>query len=592
MFVREFPAGTGLAVLGVEKVELDRLGGDLATFVSSDEFDEQFRVVLVDRDRAHLFHRDLFHRDLFHRGPLTTRINTYGVSVVNYVRERGEMTDPVQPADGRSRPILIRLSPVIRSMAVSRPNVLLVHCHDLGRHLGCYGADVDTPAVDSLAADGALFENHFVTAPQCSPSRASLMTGRHPHVNGLMGLAHGAWELHEDERILPHYLGEAGYETHLFGLQHVTQDTDRLRYDYVHSEGNLYPGVSPEVHQVNRAGTVSRVVSSFLKREAFEKPFFASIGFFECHRVKGETGRHGFDPDYYEPDDPDEVRPLPYLPDRRGHRVDLAEMHGMVYAIDDAVGKILDALEATGLDEETLIVFTTEHGLAFPRAKGSCYDAGLEAALLFRGPGIEPGKRYDELLSNVDVLPTLLDLVDIGEQDDVEGLDDSESSDDGDNSTDSSESIGVPDDLDGRSFAPLLAGDEYEPRERIFAGMTWHDMYNPVRAIRTERYKYIRNFWELPKVYLTTDIFASEAGREVRERFAVPPRPYEELYDLRDAPQEDDNIVFEPRYQDKRLELAERLHDWMVETDDPLLDGPVPPGNNDEIQAWPHESKP
>ena len=443
----------------------------------------------------------------------------------------------------------------------SQSNVLLIHCHDLGRHLGCYGADIETPAMDSLAVDGALFENHFVTAPQCSPSRGSLMTGRYPHVNGLMGLAHGAWELHGDERILPHYLGDAGYETHLFGIQHVTQDTDRLRYDYVHSEGNLYPGVSPEVHQVNRARNVASVFSSFLERGGFEKPFFASVGFFECHRVEGETGRYGFDPDHYEPDDPDEVRPLPYLPDRRGHRVDLAEMHGMVYAIDDAVGTILDALEAADLDDETLVIFTTEHGLAFPRAKGSCYDAGLEATLLFRGPGIDPGERYDELLSNVDVLPTLLDLIDID----------------------------VPDNLDGRSFAPLLAGDEYKPREQIFAEMTWHDMYNPVRAIRTERYKYVRNFWELPKVYLAADVFASEAGREVRERYAVPPRPYEELYDLHDAPQEDDNVIFEPRYQEIRLELAERLREWMIETDDPLLDGPVPPGNDDAIRAWPHE---
>ncbi|ELY45983.1 sulfatase family protein [Natronorubrum tibetense] len=448
-------------------------------------------------------------------------------------------------------------------MTGPRPNIVLITCHDLGQYLGCYDVDIETPRIDGLAATGARFENHFVTAPQCSPSRGSLMTGRFPHVNGLMGLAHGDWELHDDERILPHYLGDAGYETHLFGLQHITQDTDRLRYDYVHSEGNLYPGVSPSVHQANRARNVASVVSGFLEREAFDSPFFASIGLFELHRVEEEHGRFGFDSDHYETDDPDEVPPLSYLPDRRGIRHDLAEMRGMVYAVDDAVGTILDSLAETGLEKETLVIFTTEHGIAFPRAKGSCYDAGIEAALVFRYPGlVDDGSVYDELISNVDLLPTLLELVDID----------------------------APTDLDGRSFLPLLTDDGYGERDRVFAEMTWHDMYNPVRAIRTERYKYIRNFWHLPKVYLTKDIFASEAGRMVRERDGVPARAYEELYDLRESPQEDENVVFEPRYQDVRMDLSGRLHDWMVETDDPLLDGPVVSGDYETITAWPHES--
>ncbi|RQH02532.1 sulfatase family protein [Natrarchaeobius oligotrophus] len=448
-------------------------------------------------------------------------------------------------------------------MVTSRPNVVLVTCHDLGRYLGCYGVDVETPRIDELAETGVAFDNHFVTAPQCSPSRGSLMTGRFPHVNGLMGLAHGDWELDDGERILPHYLDDAGYETHLFGLQHITQDTDRLQYEYVHSEGNLYPGVSPAVHQANRARNVADVVSGFLERDAFESPFFAAVGFFELHRVEEENGRFGFDSDHYETDDPDEIRPLSYLPDRRGIRHDLAEMRGMVYAVDEAMGTILDTLERTGLEEETLVLFTTEHGIAFPRAKGSCYDAGIEAALLLRCPELAAdGSRYDELISNVDVLPTLLEL--IGED--------------------------VPSSIGGRSFLSLLAEDgEYDERERVFAEMTWHDMYNPVRAIRTERYKYVRNFWHLPKVYLTKDIFASEAGRMVRETDGVPPRPYEELYDLQESPQEDENVVFEPTYQDVRRDLSRQLHEWMVETDDPLLDGPVPPGDYGTITSWAHE---
>ncbi len=122
------------------------------------------------------------------------------------------------------------------------------------------------------------------------------------------------------------------------------------------------------MHQVNRARNVASVVSSFLEG-AYEDPFFASIGFFECHRAEEENG-FGFDADYYGADDPEDVRPLPYLPDRRGHRHDLGEMHGMMYALDDGVGTILEALADSGLEKETLVIFTTEHGIAFPRAKG------------------------------------------------------------------------------------------------------------------------------------------------------------------------------------------------------------------------------
>ncbi|KYH24206.1 sulfatase [Halalkalicoccus paucihalophilus] len=446
-----------------------------------------------------------------------------------------------------------------------QPNILLIHGHDLGRHLGCYGVDIDTPRIDALADEGALFERHFASAPQCSPSRGALMTGRVPHVNGLMGLAHGSWELHDDEQILPQYLSDVGYETHLFGIQHITQDTDRLGYDHVHSEGNLYPGVSPTVHQANRARNVASVFKSFLVKSAYDAPFFASVGFFECHRVEEKNGRFGFDAGYYRADGPESVRSLPYLPDRRGIRHDLGEMHGMVYAIDDAVGTILNALAAAGIEEETLVIFTTEHGIAFPRAKGSCYDAGIEAALILRYPGVvDAGKRYDDLVSNIDVLPTVLDFV--GED--------------------------CPVGIDGQSVAGLIADSVsgYDTRERIFAEMTWHDMYNPVRAIRTDRYKYIRSFWHLPMVYLPADVFASESGREIREVDGVPTRQYEELYDLRDAPQEDDDVVHEPRYQEIRRELSRQLYEWMDETDDLLLDGPVPPGDYDDIRSWPHDS--
>jgi len=442
-------------------------------------------------------------------------------------------------------------------MTSDTPNVVLLHCHDLGRQIGCYDRGVETPHLDALAAEGAVFENHFTTAPQCSPSRGSLHTGLYPHVNGLMGLAHHQWSLHDDVAAMPGLLADAGYETHLFGLQHYTDDPAAVGFQHDHTTWLVKPS-STALLEETRARTVADTVETFVEAGAYREPFFASVGFFEAHRI-GVDGLFRFDDGNYDPPDPADVTLPSFVPDGPGAREDLAELEGMVAAIDDAVGRIVGALDDNGLREDTLVLFTTEHGIAFPRAKGCCYDGGIEAALLARLPGVlDAGSRYDELLSNVDVLPTVLDLVD--------GAD--------------------PGDVDGRSFLPLVTGQQYLPREQVFAEQTWHDRYNPMRAVRTEQYKYVRNFWHLPTVTLTNDVFASRAGREVREEFYSGDRPYEELYDLDADPNERRNLAGDPAYDSVRAELEDRLVSWMRQTDDPLLDGPIPPADMDAIEPW------
>ncbi|WP_049927587.1 sulfatase family protein [Halopiger goleimassiliensis] len=460
------------------------------------------------------------------------------------------------------------------------PSIVLIHTHDLGTYLGCYGAAVETPRIDDLAADGVRFDRHFVTAPQCSPSRSSLVTGRHPHQNGLLGLAHENWEISEDERFLPDLLGEVGYETHLFGLQHVTEYPDRLGYDRIHTDQPLTAERDPAVHETSRARAVADEFERVVTEEGLGDPFFASVGFFELHRVE-ENGGFGFDGERYDAPDPESVEPLEFLPDRPGIRSDIAGMQGMLHAIDDAVGTVRDALAAVDRADDTLVVFTTEHGLAMPRAKGTCFDPGIEAALVLAHPtAVEGGRVVDDLVSNVDVFATLLDVADAPIPDVETG--------------------GKP--IAGQSVAPLLLegrdADGYEPRDRLFAGMTWHDRYNPIRAIRTERWKYVRNFWPLPEVYLTTDIYCSDAGREVREDFYGKQRPYEELFDLENDPLEVDNLAVAARNADASMETApddpdleavrdrlrEELLAWMRETDDPLLEGPVRPSDWERIQ--------
>jgi len=413
----------------------------------------------------------------------------------------------------------------------SRPNILMVNCHDLGRHVGCLGAPIQTPQMDALAGDGVLFTNHFCTAASCSPSRGSIMTGRYPHNNGLIGLAHIGWEIGAQEVTLPMYLNAAGYSTHLFGVQHEHNEAARLGYRHIDESRRDASGAT-------------ELLIGFLEsvRQPGDKSFFVSTGFSEPHRPYGRED--------YDNDDPDEVEPLPYLPDKPGIREDIAGLHGLIYRVDECVGQIVEALDRTGLAENTVLIFTTDHGIAMPRAKGTCYDPGIGTTLMMRWPGhFDGGRRQRELLTNCDLLPTLLDLA----------------------------AARTPDCVDGRSFLALLDGGNYQPREDIFAEMTWHDKYNPMRCVRTPTHKYVRNFGDRPLVYLPADIYVAPAGEETRDEFYATRRPQEELYDLEQDPLEMSNLIDDPDHAEVAERLRKRVADWMLETNDPLLYGDVPP---------------
>ncbi len=418
------------------------------------------------------------------------------------------------------------------SSSDARPNIVMLICHDLGRHVGHLGAPVDTPEIDGLARDGVTFSNYFCTAAQCSPSRGSIMTGRYPHNNGLIGLAHIGWEIGAQEVTLPMYLNAAGYSTHLLGHQHEHTEPARLGYRHIDQSSQ-------------QAAGVAEMVTAFLQdrvREPDRQPFFVSAGITEPHRPYRCEG--------YPRDDEQSIEVLPYLPDRPGIREDMAGLHGLIWVVDECVGRIRNALDETGLAKDTLFIFTTDHGIAMPRAKGTCYDPGLGTVLTMHWPGhFEGGQRYEELLTNCDLLPTILDLV----------------------------AMPTPDGLDGRSFLPLLEGEQYQARDDIYAEMTWHDKYNPMRAIRTNRYKYIRNFGQRPLVYLPKDVWDGPAGEEMRDEYYASSRPEEELYDLDADPWEQDNIIDDPGQAEIAEQLRQRVADWMMQTNDPLLYGEVSP---------------
>ncbi|MDQ6773739.1 MAG: sulfatase [Candidatus Dormibacteraeota bacterium] len=413
-----------------------------------------------------------------------------------------------------------------------RPHILVLIAHDLGRHLGCYGRGVTTPAIDRLANQGALLERAFAAAPQCSPSRAALNSGLWPHRTGMLGLAHLGWSMRPEVPKLPELLAAAGYRTALVGLEHegVGCMSDHGYQEIVEAGSN-------------RAEEVAARAVEFIRDSVHPqgRRAFASIGFEECHRPFPES-RGGVP----------RLRPPPaHLPDLPEVRRDLAGLDESARRLDAGVGRVLAELDRRNLDAETLVVFTTDHGIAFPRAKGTLLESGLETALIMRLPGVvRAGLTSDALVGNVDVLPTLCELA----------------------------GAAVPAGIDGRGFLPVARGQARGHRERLFAEMTWHDAYAPQRAVRTGRHKLIRRFGPEGPAYVPLDVYASPSGRAVRSQRGPDPNsaPREELYDLAADPAETENLAADPAHASLVEGLRTEMERWMAQSGDPLLVGPVP----------------
>jgi arylsulfatase A-like enzyme len=426
-----------------------------------------------------------------------------------------------------------------------QPNILIITCHDFGRFLGCYGVStVHTPHIDNLAADGVQFTRAFCTAPQCSPSRAALFTGRYPHVNGVMGLTHAnfAWDLYPEEQHLGQVLRANGYETILIGVHHESRQADPQRVAE-------RCGMS-EVLRGGRGDLVSDLALERLARFAREDiPFYLQLGYVEPHRLKAdEPGYMGFIGDYIVPDDEAGITIPPYLRDTPSAREELAELQGAVRYVDAAIGRVLLGLRELGLEEHTLVLLTTDHGLALPRAKCSLYDPGIETALIMRLPARGwRGRRLAELVSNVDIFPTLLELL----------------------------GLPVSEQVQGRSLLPLLEGQDFKPREHIFAEMTYHDYYDPRRCCRTDRYKLIVNFSAAPSFMDPSQSWRPRTLTVVPADPKLDYHPLLELYDLQADPLEHHNLAEDGAYDEVRRELLAHLYDWMRTTDDPLLHGAV-----------------
>jgi arylsulfatase A-like enzyme len=413
---------------------------------------------------------------------------------------------------------------------MDRLNIVYIHSHDTGRHIQPYGHAVPTPNLQALAECGMVFRQAFCASPACSASRSALLTGMCPHSNGMLGLAHIGFSLMDYGKLLPHVLRKQGYFSALMGLQHLSMKPTELGYDFVRNQ--KWPGPCD-------ARVVAPAAAEFL-RQAPKQPFFLDVGFSQTHRPF---------PLATPADKAEYCLPPATLPDVPEIRADMAAFKASAREYDMGVRQVVAALEASGLMDKTIILCTTDHGLPFPGMKCNLTDYGLGVMMLLRIPGVTPaGSVCDAMVSHVDVLPTLFEIL----------------------------GIERPEWFEGKSFLPVLRRQADEVNDELFGELTYHGTYEPMRSVRTKRWKYIRRFGDRKQVSLSNCDNGPSKEFALKNGWTDRPQAPEQLFDLVMDPNEAHNLASAEQWAGVREDLSRRLENWMKRTRDPLLNGPVP----------------
>lgn len=436
---------------------------------------------------------------------------------------------------------------VLKSRAAApAPNILFILSDDHSYpYLGAYGASwMSTPNLDQFAREGMLFERAFTAAPQCVPSRTALMTGRSP-VAARMGRFSSP--LPADVVTAPEVLRTRGYYTGVCGryfhLDGVVNPAPEAAAVYEKHNKRTWKNRMDSV-DVSGQSTTPQRFAEFLAKAPQGRPWFFWIGFSDPHHVwDSDAGKV----------DPARIKLPPHLPDLPGVRSDLARYCGEVERADRDFAAAMAVLRKSGQEQNTLVIFMGDNGMAFPHGKGSLYDPGLNVPLIARWPGrIKPGVTKT-LISGEDIAATFMDAG----------------------------GGAIPKEVTGRSFLPFLTGGNYTPREHIFGARLFHgngaitaetraSTWDLSRCVRSSRYKLIYNV--TPQMeYWPVDsgqdpgwqeiLAAHRAGTlkpEHERAYFTRPRPVLELFDLDNDPGELHNLAGRPelREVERSLKLA------------------------------------
>jgi len=432
-------------------------------------------------------------------------------------------------APGWALTLGLALSPGAALAAAGRPNIVLIIADDLGREdVGVYGnPSIRTPNIDRLAKEGERFERAFLTCSSCSPSRCSIITGRYPHSTGAAELHH---PLPPDQVTFVDELRAAGYYTASIGKWHLGADASR-RFDKVIRD-NIGSGSD---HWIEA-----------LRERPRDRPFFFWLASNDPHRPFESV--EGY-PSY----DLSRMIVPPFLPDVPETRGEYALYYRRISRLDDYVGRVLAELTTQKVATRTVVLFVSDNGAPFPRAKVTVYDSGIATPFLVRyPPKVRAGTVSASLISAVDIAPTILELA----------------------------GRTPPPSIQGKSFVRLLTDPKGTVRDWVAAEHNWHDFTARERAVRTKRYKYILNSYpDLPGTppldEVRSDTF--QAMRRLRDQGRLPaaqsgcflkPRPAEELYDVEADPFELKNLAADQAQARTLQEMRAILARWQRETDD------------------------
>ncbi|MDB4626799.1 sulfatase [Akkermansiaceae bacterium] len=429
--------------------------------------------------------------------------------------------------------------------ANEKPNIIYIMADDCTfNDLGCYGGQAKTPHIDQLATEGMLFEKCFQAAPMCSPTRHNIYTGLYP-------VRSGAYPNHtfvkEGTKSLSHYLKPLGYRVALSGKTHISP-RDIFKFEYS-AKGN-----NPDMAVIE-----SLMVESKKKGT----PFCLLACSNEPHTPwdKGDTSQYP----------PAKVELPSNLVDTSETREGYSKYLAEITYYDQQVGDVLALLKKHGLAENTLVVVTSEQGSEFPFAKWTCYDAGLQSAMIARWPGkIAAGKKSKAMVEYVDLCPTFIEVA--GGK--------------------------IPEGLDGKSFLPVLKGEKQEHKKHVFGMMTTRGIINGsehygIRSVRSETHKLIVNLTpdvEFRNIAMKTPFFLSwEALAKKGDARAIylvnrfKRRPAIELYNVVTDPLETKNIAGKEENSEIIKSLRKELNEWMLEQGDL--------GQATEMDAGNHQAK-
>jgi len=432
------------------------------------------------------------------------------------------------------------LSPLLLlagNVPAAEQNVLLYVVDDQGStDAGCYGNPaIKTPGLDALAAAGTRFTHAFCTTASCSASRSVILSGQYNHANGQYGHQHSYhhFSSFQEVKSMPVLLAERGYRTASAGKYHVAPE------EVYHFEEYLN-GPSP-AQMADKCRDLIAADS--------DKPFFLYFCTTEPHRPFKREGSDTFDP-------ADVIVP-PYLPDTPECRGELAKYYGSVQRADAGLVRLIEILKETGHWTDTLVIYVSDNGIAFPGAKTTLYEPGMRLPCVVRNPrAAKVGVVTDAMVTWADLLPTVLEFAGAP----AKGLL-----------------------LHGRSFLPVLETEHPQGWDEIYASHTFHEitMYYPMKVVRGRKYKLIWNIAHGLDYPFASDLFASATWQGVlasgsdtyakRKIDAYLHRPKFELYDLESDPDEVVNLADSPERAEVLAELKEKIKAFQKRTKDPWI---------------------